>query len=58
MPTYTLKQENLSKVFNEIVQFNASELQNGGGSGFGLWSKCCLSFLDILICNLVFLYSI
>ena len=36
---FVLSQENLSKVFNEIVQFNASELQNGGGSGFGLWSK-------------------
>ena len=28
---------NLHKVFNEIVQFNAGELQNGGGSGLGLW---------------------
>ena len=30
-------QENLPKLFNEIVQFNAGKLQNGGGSGFGLW---------------------
>ena len=32
-------QENIPKVFNEIVQFNSGELQNGGGSGLGLWSK-------------------
>lgn len=29
--------ENQSKIFKEIVQFNPSELQNGGGSGLGLW---------------------
>ena len=28
---------NLPRVFNEIIQFNAGELQNGGGSGLGLW---------------------
>ena len=33
------KKENLPKIFNEIVQFNVNELQNGGGSGLGLWSE-------------------
>lgn len=28
---------NQRKVFNDIVQFNANELQGGGGSGIGLW---------------------
>ena len=37
---YVLYQENLSKLFNEIVQFNAGKLQKGGGSGFGLYSEC------------------
>ena len=32
-------QENIGKLFKEIVQFNPGELQNGGGSGLGLWSK-------------------
>jgi CheY-like chemotaxis protein len=30
-------QENQSKLFNEIVQFSPNSLQNGGGSGLGLW---------------------
>eukprot|EP00602_Paraphysomonas_sp_CaronLab_P004051 CAMPEP_0185021854 /NCGR_PEP_ID=MMETSP1103-20130426/4557_1 /TAXON_ID=36769 /ORGANISM="Paraphysomonas bandaiensis, Strain Caron Lab Isolate" /LENGTH=613 /DNA_ID=CAMNT_0027553619 /DNA_START=540 /DNA_END=2381 /DNA_ORIENTATION=- len=29
--------ENVQKLFGEIVQFNAAQLQNGGGSGIGLW---------------------
>jgi hypothetical protein len=33
-------QENQHKLFNSIIQFNAAELQGGGGSGLGLWSKC------------------
>ena len=33
-------QENIPKLFNEIVQFDAEKLQRGGGSGFGLWSEC------------------
>ncbi len=32
-------QENQKKLFNEIVQFNAAKLQQGKGSGIGLWSK-------------------
>lgn len=38
--------ENQRRLFNEIVQFNAAELQNGNGSGLGLWSK-----LMFLLCN-------
>ena len=34
---YGIASENISKLFNEVVQFNASALQNGGGSGLGLW---------------------
>eukprot|EP00602_Paraphysomonas_sp_CaronLab_P008571 CAMPEP_0185035458 /NCGR_PEP_ID=MMETSP1103-20130426/26856_1 /TAXON_ID=36769 /ORGANISM="Paraphysomonas bandaiensis, Strain Caron Lab Isolate" /LENGTH=477 /DNA_ID=CAMNT_0027572543 /DNA_START=896 /DNA_END=2329 /DNA_ORIENTATION=+ len=29
--------DNMQRLFGEIVQFNASKLQNGGGSGIGLW---------------------
>eukprot|EP00602_Paraphysomonas_sp_CaronLab_P002680 CAMPEP_0185021538 /NCGR_PEP_ID=MMETSP1103-20130426/4227_1 /TAXON_ID=36769 /ORGANISM="Paraphysomonas bandaiensis, Strain Caron Lab Isolate" /LENGTH=463 /DNA_ID=CAMNT_0027553119 /DNA_START=928 /DNA_END=2319 /DNA_ORIENTATION=+ len=32
-----ISEENQKRLFNEIVQFNAAELQNGGGSGLGLW---------------------
>jgi signal transduction histidine kinase len=32
-----LSPENQAKLFNNIVQFQAKELQNGGGSGIGLW---------------------
>jgi signal transduction histidine kinase len=31
--------ENQNKLFNEIVQFDAAKLQQGKGSGIGLWSK-------------------
>ena len=34
---FVLVQENLPKLFHEIVQFDPDKLQNGGGSGFGLW---------------------
>ena len=27
----------LKRIFRDIVQFNANELQEGGGSGIGLW---------------------
>ena len=29
--------ENIEKLFGQYVQFNAGALQNGGGSGLGLW---------------------
>lgn len=32
-----ISKENLPKIFKDIVQFDAAKLQNGGGSGFGLW---------------------
>lgn len=32
-----LTAENISHLFEEGVQFNAGKLQNGGGSGFGLY---------------------
>jgi signal transduction histidine kinase len=34
-----LSLENQSHLFKEIIQFNADKLQNGNGSGLGLWSK-------------------
>jgi signal transduction histidine kinase len=34
-----LSLENQSHLFNEIIQFDADKLQNGNGSGLGLWSK-------------------
>ena len=39
-------QENLPLLFHEIVQFDPDKLQNGGGSGFGLWSKSTAIFLS------------
>eukprot|EP00607_Mallomonas_marina_P008441 CAMPEP_0182424572 /NCGR_PEP_ID=MMETSP1167-20130531/10775_1 /TAXON_ID=2988 /ORGANISM="Mallomonas Sp, Strain CCMP3275" /LENGTH=557 /DNA_ID=CAMNT_0024604463 /DNA_START=625 /DNA_END=2298 /DNA_ORIENTATION=- len=32
-----ISKENLSKVFNDIIQFSPGRLQQGGGSGLGLW---------------------
>ena len=32
-----ISKANQEKLFKEIVQFNAKELQGGGGSGIGLW---------------------
>ena len=32
-----MTQEQLGKIFKNIVQFNVNELQQGGGSGIGLW---------------------
>lgn len=32
-------QGNQEHLFREIVQFSPNELQSGGGSGLGLWSK-------------------
>lgn len=33
----TAVQGNLSQLFGRFVQFNAAQLQGGGGSGLGLW---------------------
>jgi len=38
--TFSLKQENIGRLFKEIVQFNAAKLQGGKGSGLGMMSKC------------------
>jgi signal transduction histidine kinase len=34
-----ISEENMSKLFGKYVQFNAAEMQQGGGSGLGLWRK-------------------
>ena len=34
---YGLSKENQSKLFKEVVQFNANVQQGGGGTGLGLW---------------------
>jgi hypothetical protein len=34
-----LTQGNQKKLFKEVHQFNPGELQDGAGSGLGLWSK-------------------
>ena len=42
---YSYSQENIPKLFLNIIQFSAGTLQNGGESGMGLWSTyiyyCC-----------------
>jgi len=37
-----ISKENQKRLFNEIVQFDAAKLQQGKGSGIGLWSKYCI----------------
>ena len=32
-----ISRENMKKLFGQYVQFNANVLQDGGGSGLGLW---------------------
>ena len=32
-----ISKENQELLFKNVVQFNSAKLQNGGGSGFGLW---------------------
>lgn len=34
---YGISPENLKKLFHEVIQFEASAQQGGGGSGLGLW---------------------
>ena len=36
------EQENIRKLFRQVIQFNPEILQAGGGSGLGLFSKCFL----------------
>ena len=37
--------EQLARIFRDIVQFNVNELQQGGGSGIGLWYRYILSVI-------------
>ena len=32
-------QENQKRLFKEVIQISPDVLQNGNGSGFGLWSE-------------------
>ncbi len=41
-------------MFNEIVQFDAAKLQQGKGSGIGLWSKFFLFYFKIVLIFLPF----
>lgn len=36
-----IKHANQELLFKKVIQFNANKLQQGGGSGLGLWSKLC-----------------
>ena len=38
-------QENQKKLFKDIVQFDANDLQEGNGSGIGLWSELPITAL-------------
>ena len=38
-----ISEENLPKLFHQIIQFDAGKLQGGGGSGIGLWGKLYVS---------------
>ena len=56
--------DQLSKLFGQGVQFNANELQSGGGSGLGLWISKVNEFrlsvfiVDIYLLNVSVLYNI
>ena len=41
-------QENQKRLFKEVIQFSPDVLQNGNGSGFGLWSKY-LSYIEVTL---------
>ena len=52
-----LSSEQLTQLFGQGVQFNANELQSGGGSGLGLWickvrQTFCLYINISICCNL------
>lgn len=54
---YIFLQTNQSRLFKEVIQFDAQTLQNGGGSGLGLWSKWsvnCSFFVRIVSVKLIF----
>ena len=34
-----IQKGNMGSLFGKYVQFNAAEMQKGGGSGLGLWCK-------------------
>ena len=57
-----ISKENQGKLFKQIIQFSPGKLQNGGGSGLGLWSKwiyVCLNALYahcLIVCCLVFVF--
>ena len=42
---YYLSQENQKKLFNQVIQFNPGKLQNGQGSGLGLYSKIDINII-------------
>ena len=44
-----ISRENQSRLFNEIIQFDAADLQNGNGSGLGLWCKYLYFFEPTLL---------
>jgi len=43
---YGISKENMSSLFREFVQFDAAKLQNGGGSGLGLYTSHALMLLQ------------
>jgi signal transduction histidine kinase len=47
-----LTKESQNRLFHEVVQFDAEKLQQGKGSGLGLWSK----FVDLFLSFLFSLY--
>jgi hypothetical protein len=44
----TLKEER-ARLFDNVVQFNASKLQAGQGSGIGLWSKLIIIIIIMIL---------
>jgi signal transduction histidine kinase len=58
-----INKEDQKHLFHEFTQFKADKLQNGQGSGLGLWSKLIFSLLASFVyllnsfCDLVFLNS-
>ena len=45
---HTSLQENIQKLFKQVIQFNPEVLQAGGGSGLGLFSKFVITKYNIL----------